>query len=492
MDIFLPGDARGLDPYSASASNVADGSRLSALYDVLVWSDPATGTVRPQMAESLVSDQDTSKWTLTLRPGITFSDGEELNAEAVRLAWAAHLNPELRSLGATALVGVKLTVIDRLQLRIELPSPNANFDRMVSRVLNFIPSPRTLPTKATIDASSRAPVGAGPFKLREWVPKSHMTFDRNPNYWQKGRPYLDSVTFRVNPDAPGAARMIDEGKADLTISTDAVLIGDARDRGLAVGEIQLNGGMMIAFNVGRTTPGEKNAPRPFAEYNLRRAVVLSLSGSEINTLFYEGLGTPAKGIFDSSSPLASIQLAAPENQPAEATRLFMQVTENGSKPLELTYAVPDSPKARTIAEFFRTRISELSKGSVKLNLVFEDIPTFIKRTSLEGRFDATVFQMWADDPEPAMYQFLHSQGGLSNVTGYKKPAVDEALRQARLTSDIDRRSDAYTRVQVELNKDLPFYVYQEAVAAYVCDPKITGLQLFNDGLLLFDRIGVRK
>lgn len=492
LDILLPGDARGLDPYSASASNVADGSRLAALYDVLVWSDPSTGTVRPQMAESLVSDQNTALWTLTLRPGITFSDGAELDAEAVRLAWATHQRPELRSLGLTAIAGVKLTVMDKLRLRIELPSPNANFDRMVSRLLNFIPSPKTLATPETIKASKRAPVGAGPFKIREWVDKSHMTFDRNPNYWQKGRPYLDSVTFRVNPDTPGAARMIDEGKADLTVSTDALLIGDARDRGLSVGDVPLNGGLMIAFNMGRKTPDGKIPPRPFADANLRRAVVLSLSATEIDKLFYDGIGSPARGIFDSTSPLASIQLASPENQPAEATRLFMQVTQNGSKPLELTYAVPDSPKARTIAEFFRTRIAELSKGSVKLNLVIEDIPTFINRTSLEGNFDATVFQLWADDPEPALYQFLHSQGGFSNVTGYNNPAVDESLRLARLNADSDRRSDAYKRVQVELNKDLPFFVYQEAVAAYVCDPKITGTQLFNDGLLLFDRIGVRK
>ncbi|MGW0660396.1 ABC transporter substrate-binding protein [Streptodolium elevatio] len=489
--MLLPGDARGLDPYSASASNVADGSRLAALYDVLVWSDPSTGTVRPQMAESLVSDAgDTSKWTLTLRPGITFTDGEELNADAVRVAWSTHLRPELRSLGMTAVRNVKLAVVDKLQLRIELPSPNGNFDRMVSRLLNFIPSPKTLVSLETIAASTRAPVGAGPFKLREWAPKSHMTFDRNPNYWQNG-PYLDSVTFRVNPDTPGAARIIDEGKADVTVSTDALLIGDARKRGLAVGDIPLNGGQMIAFNMSRTPPGVKT-PRAFANAELRRAVVLSLSAAEIDKLFYEGIGAPAKGIFDSTSRLASIQLASPENQPAEATRLFMQVTQNGTKPLELTYAVPDSPKARTIAEFFRTRVDELSKGSVKLKLVVEDIASFIKRTSLDGDFDAAVFQLWADDPEPALYQFLHSQAGFSNVTGYNNPTVDEALRLARLNTDTDRRGEAYTRVQVELNKDLPFFVYQEAVAAYVCDPKITGLQLFNDGLLLFDRIGVRK
>lgn len=492
MEMLLPGDARGLDPYSASANNVSDGSRLSALYDVLVWSDPSTGTVRPQMAESLVAEKDPSIWTLTLRPGITFTDGVDLDAEAVKLAWEAHLRPSLRSLGGTAIRGVKLSVQDKLRLRIELPTPNANFDRMVSRMLNFIPSPKTLVNDETVAASSKAPVGAGPFKMREWVPKAHMTFDRNPNYWQKGRPYLDSVTFKVNQDTPSGARLVDEGAAELTVSTDAVLIGDARKRGLGVGEIPLNGGLMVAFNV-RPAAADKKAPaRALNNADLRRALVLSLSTTDIDQRFYQSAGAPAKGIFDSSSPLANIQLASPENEPAEATRLFMKETQNGAKPIELSFVVPDSPKARMIAEFIKGRVEQLSNGSVKLNIAALDIPTFIKTTSLEQNFDIATFQLWADDPEPVLYQFLHSQGGLSNLTGYNNPQVDAALDAARRQTDTGLRSEAYVRVQVQLNQDLPFFVYQEAVAAYVADPKVTGLQLFNDGILLFDRIGLRK
>lgn len=487
VTMLLPGEARGLDPYTASAANVADGSRLSALYDVLVWSDPTTGTVRPQMAESLVAGPDPAVWTLTLHPGIVFTDGAQLDSEAVKKAWEMHLNKRLRSVGAAAVAQLELTVVDPLRLRIKLPKPNANFDRIVARNLNFVPSPKTLVSDGALDASAKAPVGAGPYKLREWVPGDHMTFERNPNYWQPGRPYLDTVVFKVNADTTGAAEKIDANEADLTVSTDAMLIDDAHGRGLATGEIPMNGGQMLAFNL--DTARHKG---PFTNPDLRRAVVLSLNTAEIDRLYYGGKGSPAKGIFDSSSPLANIQLAAPQNDEQRAAALFAAATDNGRKPVEASYVVPRSPRAEAVAQYVRQRVEQVSGGAVRLRVEAEDIPNFIKRTTAESNFDAAVYQLWADDPEPAVYQFLHSQGGYTNVTAYRNPAVDAALDTARQTTDLDLRRSSYTAVQTELNKDLPFFVYQEAVAAYVAAPHVTGLQLFNDGIVLFDRVGLRK
>lgn len=484
LTMLLPGDARGLDPFTASASNVADGSRLSALYDVLVWSDPSTGTVRPQMAESLSPDKDASVWTLRLRPDIKFSDGADLDAEAVRLAWDKHKDPALRSLASITVATMQTSVVSKLELRIQLASPNGNFDRIVARMLNFVPSPRTL---ADVAASSKAPVGAGPFVFREWVPGSHMTFQRNPNYWQRGKPYLDEVTFRVNADSPAAPGIIDDGDADVTVSTDLLVIEAARERGLATGEVPLNGGLMVVFNM-RT--GQRGSV--FSNPDLRRAVVLSLSSMDIDQRFYGGKGSPARGIFDSTSPLANVQLVSPENNPAEAAELFAKVTANGRNKLAFSYVVPNNPKAKAIAEHIKQRVESVSGGAVTVNVEAEDIPVFIQRTSIENRFAMATFQLWADDPEPSLYQFLHSKAMFTNVTGYANAEVDAALEGARLATEQSTRSALYTRVQVRLNTDLPFFVYQEAVAAYVSADKVTGLELFNDGVLLFDRIGLRK
>ncbi len=485
VTLLLPGDARGLDPYSANTANQADGSRLSALYDVLLWSDPDTGTVRPQMAEALVPDRDARVWTLTLKSGIRFGDGAELDATAVKRAWEKHLDPAVQSPAAVTVLPLKLTVVDKLRLRIQLPSPNANFDRAVAHSLNFIPSPRTLDSPEAFAASRSAPVGAGPYRLREWVPGSHMTFDRNPDYWQQGKPYLDSVTFRVDAETTAAAKAIKARDADIVVSSDPVLLVEARELGLTVEEIALNGGQMIAFNT-RNAPG-----RPLGDPNLRRAVALSLNGDEINRLFSNGKGRSAKGIFASTSPIANIQLSMPQNDPAQAAALFAGATDNGRKPVRIVFAVPDTPKAVTMAQYMKERVESTSSRQVTVDLVVEDIVVYSKRVLFDADFDMATYGLWAEDAEPLLFQFLHSSGGPTNLTGYRNPDVDAALEAARLSTDRTVRSEAYTRVQMRLINDVPFFVFLESLAGCVTARDVTGVQLFNDGLLLWDRIGRR-
>ncbi len=484
--VLLPGDSRGLDPYTANSNNLADGSRLTALYDVLLWSDPSTGTIRPQMAESMLADPETRVWTLTLRDGIAFTDGAWLDAAAVKRAWEKHLDPKLQSRAFAVVKPLKLTVVDRLRLKIELPSPNANFDRTVAHSLNFIPSPRTLESEQAFAASAKAPVGAGPFALREWVPNSHMTFDRNPTYWQKEKPHLDSVTFRIDPNTENAVKIIDSGDADLTLNTNPLSLADARRRGLGTGEIQLNGGTMFIFNT-RTDPKV-----PLADPDLRRAIVYSLSTAEMNKRFFDGKGTPASGLFHSASSLANPQLSMPENEPATAAALFAKVTDNGRNPVTLRFLIPDSVSSTAMGQYVKEQVESVSKGAVSVELQPEVIAEYIKRTYGRPDFDIATFQVSAPDPEPAIYDFLHSASGPSNVTGYRNPAVDAALQNARLAVDRTLRTEAYTRVQMQLISDVPFFVFQENIVSSVANRRLTGVQLINDGLFLFDRLGVRR
>ncbi|WP_346012186.1 ABC transporter substrate-binding protein [Streptomyces sp. SID3343] len=479
LTILLPGEERGLDPFTASYSNVADGNRLSALYDVLVWTDPTTGGVHPKLAESLVSDQSAKVWTLTLREGVKFSDGSLLDAATVKANWEAHRNPEVRSLVGGVLRDVVLTEVAPLQLRIELPSSNANFDHTVARNLSFVAPKRLVATPDGRFELKHAPIGAGPYKLKEWLPGRELRLERNPDYWQKDRPYLDEVVFRVDKDVEGANKAIQAKKADLTITTDAQNIAAAREMGLVGEDSRLNGGLMVAFNTRKP---------PFQDPAARRAVVLGLSGAEIDRRYFGGRGNSAQGIFDSRSPLANINLSAPENRPEEARALFAKLTNDGKKPFVFRYLVPDSPKPRQVAEYIRQTLEQYPAVTVIVEVA--DMASLVTRAS-GNDFDSTVFQLWADDVEPTIYQFLHSKGGLSNVTGYANDIVDAALEDGRRYTDAASRRDAYTRLQNQVNRDLPYWVYSEAVSASVHRPDLIGIQLFNDGLIHFDAIGLR-
>jgi peptide/nickel transport system substrate-binding protein len=486
LTITLPGDLINFDPARSSYENVTDGSRMSALYDVLLWTDPATGSVRPQMAESMASnDSKGENWTLRLRPNIKFSDGTALDAEAVRFNWQRHLEltPPTNFAGSVAQIKtMAVSKTDPLQLDITLKEANANFDRTVSKNLNFIGSPTAIKAGGQ-DGLTKAPVGAGPFMLESYTKGQSLVLKRNDKYWQadKGLPYLDRVTFLPDIDIQRAIADTDKGKYDMTVTVDPFGLATAKDKGLGTQEINLNGGSMVLFNT--TTP-------PFNNRDARLALAYALSGTEINDQVYGGKGKPARGLFNALSPLANIQLAAPENNPQKAAELFDKVTQNGTKKLEFTYIVPSSPLTEQVARLMQSKLS--AYRGVTMNIKSVSIADYIMTVRpQQPTWQAAVGTQWIDDPEPAIYDLLRSSSQRNN-SGIKNAEMDAALETARKTTDPEARRDAYTKVQRLLNQEMPFWVYQEAVCAAVFRSKVTGVQLYNDGLILWDRIGLRK
>ncbi|MGR7002682.1 ABC transporter substrate-binding protein [Yinghuangia aomiensis] len=109
--VGVSADLISLDPATAELAAYGDGQRMSALYDPLVVFTQASGTVTPQLAKSLTTT-DGARWTLELRPNVTFSDGTPLDAAAVKFNWERLADPTLLSLHAQTLKGVTLTVVD--------------------------------------------------------------------------------------------------------------------------------------------------------------------------------------------------------------------------------------------------------------------------------------------------------------------------------------------------------------------------------------------
>lgn len=471
-------DAASLDPAATYTFGAADGNRLAAVYDLLVWSDPATGTVRPQIADSLTPGDGGRTWTLRVRPGVRFTDGTDFDAEAVRFNWERHRDPSNRSLQLAATTDIAtLEVTEPLTLVVRLARPNANFDRIVAGQLGYIGSPTAI--RADPAGVGRSPVGAGPYKLAEWAPGKHQVFVRNATYWQKdqGLPRFERITMPVDQDPAHIVDEIARKRVDAFMTFDPTAATEAADRKLAVQTIALHGGAMLAFNT---------AAAPFDDVRVRRAVALALDTRDIDTRFFQGRGTPARSIFAGSSQIASVQLTMPQNDPEEARNLFAQVTRSGTRPLAFVLLVPQSPTSVKVAEHIRDTLNAYPGVAAQVQVT--DVPSFIQSVRKDAwTWSAALTQQWLADPEPGLYDFLVSTSA-ANVTGYRNAAVDKALNEARMATDQDRRRQAYTTVQAELNKDVPFWTYQESVAAAVHRPQVRGVQIANDGVLLWDRL----
>jgi peptide/nickel transport system substrate-binding protein len=466
-------DSRALDPFTASGVAVADEPRLSALYDPLVYLDDADGKVKPHLAEGLTTADNGATWTLKLRPGVKFSDGTDFNADAVKLTWEMHTKPENRSTQASYASGLTLQVVDPLTLTITPKAPNPNFDRLVATRLTYIEAPSAL-AKGLTEAGAK-PVGAGPFILQSWTRGSEQVFVRNPNYWQKdkGLPKLDKLTIKAVQDREQQYTTVKAGGADLVASSYPEYLDRAKKE-LQVSQLSLIGGQHIAFNLRQA---------PFDDIRARRAIALALDPAEVPKVLGNGF-VPAKNFFDQTSPFFDPAAAQPAQNKEEAQKLFDELAAEGKK-VDFTYTI--SQTGVKVAELMKSRLEQFRNVSMRIEAL--DVAAFVAKFNVQRNYQAGQYQSWLPDPEPEMWSLFHSASPL-NQNGWKNPAADKALDDARASTDPAVRKQAYAALQQAMVADLPVWVYAESTVGIIYGKNVSGVQVYNAGSLFMDRVGV--
>lgn len=473
LTLLSVSDAQRFNPFHTTYAAVTDLNRMLALYDTLFYTDNAGNKIVPNIGESLATNDGGSTWTMKLKPNVKFSDGTDLNAEAVKQNWDMHANPEVRSYHASAAASFKSEVVDPLTLKITPVAPNANLDRVIALELTYIASPASLK-----DTTGEKPVGAGPFTLKEWSRGNQMVFEKNPTYWQgPDKPALDRLVIKVVPDVAQQLNTVKSKGADVFFTIDPEKTDSAKKDNLGVTPFTLDGGQMMAFNT---------KVKPFDDPRARKAVALALDPANLNDTVFAGTAVPAKGIFNSKDRFFDANSVQPSPNKAEAQALFDQLAAEG-KPVKFTYLVPENPASNRTAEYTMTALNGFKNVEVKLEKI--DVKSYTQKLQVQRTFQAALYQVWASDVEPILYKFLHSKS-LENFVGYSSPEADQALDQGRATTDEAARKAAYAALQKALVTDLPVVAYQEAVTVIVSGPKVSGIVGVQDGGMLMDRVGV--
>ncbi|MGA4544687.1 ABC transporter substrate-binding protein [Uniformispora flossi] len=480
LSVLITQETRGIDPAISTVSSVNGGTQAAAVFDVLFYIDPKTGKVQPQLAESATASDGGSVWNIKLRPNVTFTDGTPLDAEALKFNWERHQDPAVRSVAAVAAKDLKFAVVDPTNLKVTLPAPNPHFDQLVAHNLAFVGSPTAI--KADPKGFSAKPVGAGPFKVKSWVRDNALTLERNTAYWNKDRPLLNSVTLKPVMDQTQRLNSLVSGQGDLVTTINFKMVNEAREKGLTVAYDDKNGGFMTMFKTDRP---------PFDDPRARRAYVLIMDGGDRNKVIQgpAGAGQTLTTFFAPTSPFVDPTATMPKQNKEEAQKLLDELAAAG-KPLEFTYTTNSSAAAKASAEYWQAQTRGMK--NIKMNTEFLDGSAYASKVMISKDFQAAEFNAFFDDPEPVLYNLLYSKGA-ENRTGYNNPAVDAALDKARATTDDNERKAQYAIVQQAIVNDLPFWSYEKGFAAAIQGKrgKVEGIQLFEDGLILFDRVSVK-
>ncbi|WP_161358915.1 ABC transporter substrate-binding protein [Streptomyces sp. SID3343] len=477
MTMLAVQDSASLDPFKAASVAVADEPRLAALYDPLFYIDATDNTVKPHLGESLTTADNGKTWVLKLRPGVKFSDGTPLNAEAVKTTWDMHSNPQSQSQHRAISAALTTKVVDELTLEITpLGMPNANLDRAVAIDLTYIASPASLAKGP--DEYRNKPVGAGPFKLESWTRGSQQVYVKNENYWQKdkGLPKLDRLTIKNVPDVKQQYATVNSGGADVFLSSDNATIANA-EKEIGVVQRSVEGGQMIQFNMTKA---------PFDDPRARQALTLALDPADIPKTLGNGY-VPAKNYFAQKSPFfdPSAVQAAPDR--AKAKQLFDDLEREGKK-VDFTYLIPQNPTSVKVAEYMQSRLSEFKNVSMKIEAL--EIGAYIEKYAIRKDYQAMLFQQWLADPEPLMFNNWFSKSPL-NFIGWNNPQADAALLAGRNSTDPAARKAAYSELQKAMVADLPVWTYAESSIGVLYNKKITGVVQYNTGVFFMDRIGLK-
>ena len=198
------------------------------VFDGLLDYNAAT-TITPRLAESLPEvSADATVYTFKLRQGVKFHNGRELVADDVVYSITRVLDPHTGSPGAGFYVGIKgaqefiegqattvegIEALDASTVRFTLNAPDVTFLNKIALNFAFI-----VPKEEVEEAGENfghAPVGTGPFTLKEWVSGQHLTFERNPDYFYEDLPYLDQVTLQVGVAPDVALLRLEKGEIQL-------------------------------------------------------------------------------------------------------------------------------------------------------------------------------------------------------------------------------------------------------------------------------------
>jgi peptide/nickel transport system substrate-binding protein len=467
-------EIRGFDPIlSTPANRSGDTAQMNAVFDSLMYQDLTSGDVVPEIAESMTSS-DGITWNLKIRPNVNFSDGTPLNADAVKFNWQRLADPKNAASNAVGMASVvSVDVVDPLTLRITLKSVIGQFPRVVASNLTRIASPTALQAKGSGFASS--PVGAGPFLVKDWLRNSTLTLVRNPNYWNAPRPFLDQVIISVIPDDEQRYNTFKTGAVDFSESgLNSSYIQRAQNDGYETNIFMPSGGNDFIFNTTRP---------PFNDVRVRKAIALSLDLNGLNQAVYNGSNFVPTTFFNPGSPFYDASLVRPEATGPKLSDAQAFIDQYG-QPVKFTFLAPTT--ARTAYEYLQASVSKLKNVTVNIEVVD---PTQNSPRLLAGDFDAGNYAFTSLDPEPSLYDQLHTGSSL-NFGKYSSSDLDKALETGRSTLDPAARKQAYITVQQIMIRDEPHVYWARFIQAGIFTKKVGGMYQTSVGPM-WDRMWVK-
>jgi peptide/nickel transport system substrate-binding protein len=240
------------------------------------------GQTVPWLATACKEDAKTQTITLTLRTGVKFHDGTDFNAEAVK--WNLDQHIAAKTAGTEKIKSVD--VVNNSTVKINLSDWDSTFAGNLAWFAGLIISPTSC-KKNGEEWAAKNPVGTGPFQFVSWEKDVHTVYKKFPNYWQKGKPYLDALEYGVITDNQTREFGLRKGEKDIGIRLAMKSLAGLEKDGFVITRIRGGSGAISLV------PDSANPDSPFSKIKVRQAIAHAIDNKAIVNSVFLGEAMPA-------------------------------------------------------------------------------------------------------------------------------------------------------------------------------------------------------
>ena len=471
-------------PPSASIheeSTIATNMPFMAIFNNLVLFDPAKSrnsfdTIVPELAESWAWDETGTKLTFKLRSGVAWHDGKPFTAKDVQCTWH-RLNgkePEYLKRNPRAIWYENLkevTVNGDYEATFHLSKPQPSLLPMLASGLSPV-----YPCHVSDKDMRTRPIGTGPFTFVEFKSHASITLARNPNYWKTGRPYLDSIEWRIITSRSTRVLAFIAKEFDMTFVGDITvpLMKDVATQAPKAICSLVPTNVPINILVNRKRP-------PFDNIDIRSAMALSLDRQAYIDIVSGGKASiagnmmpPPQGVWGMPNEmLVKLPGYGPDvaQQKSQARRIMEGLGYGPAKRLKVKVSTRDFATYRDPAVIFVDQLNkvhfdaelEIIESSIWHNRLIKTDYTVALNTSGVG----------IDDPD-AVLKGAYACNSEANYTRYCSPEVERLLDLQSQQSDLQKRTAMVWEIERKLAQDVARPIVYHNTAATCWHPHLQG------------------
>nr|WP_319514942.1 ABC transporter substrate-binding protein [uncultured Cohaesibacter sp.] len=384
------------------------------------------------LAESWSANEELTEWTFTLRKGVKFHDGSALTAADVVASYKAILNPDTASPGRKNIGPIEDVVAkDDLTVVFKLTGPYADMPVATAYMTAKI-VPATI-IESGLDKLSSQAVGTGPFKLVSFEPDRQVVVERNPDYYDPERPYLDKVVLNVYPDATAGSSALIAGEIDLisTLDPTEYMRLDGND-GIDVQRVA--SGQFCNVNM-------RCDEKPFDDPRVRQALALSVDRDAMIQFVTEGFGTAGNDtpINNAYRFYSELPMRKPDIEKAKQLLADAGYADG----IKITLVASEKPALRTQ---LAVALREMAKPA-GFDIDVQTMPhaTYLDQVWKKGNFYVGFYNM--QPTEDGIFKLLYTSDAAWNETRWNNTDFDKAVNSARITTDDATRAELYAEAQ---------------------------------------------